>query len=60
MRTITVMIYSDRTTTQFEDNGSLRIKGVGIIFHGGTNESVEMTSGVVTGLNISAIGFTTE
>lgn len=43
-----------------EDNGLLRIKGVGIIFHGGTNESVEMTSGIVTGLNISAIGFTTE
>lgn len=28
--------------------------------NGGTNESVEMTSGIVTGLNISAIGFTTE
>ena len=43
-----------------EDNGSPRIKFVDIIFHGGTNESVEMTFGIVTGLNISSIGFTTE
>lgn len=43
-----------------ESNDGILIKGMGLIFHGGTNESVEITDGKVTKMHVDAIGIAKE
>lgn len=39
-----------------EDENGMHIKGIGLIFHGGTAESVEINDCKVTSFNITGIG----
>ena len=39
-----------------EDENGMNIIGVGLIWHGGTEESVEMVDGKVTSFHVSGIG----
>lgn len=39
-----------------EDENGMHITGIGLIWHGGTEESVEMIDGKVTGFHVSGIG----
>lgn len=39
-----------------EDEDGMNIIGVGLIWHGGTEESVEMVDGKVTSFHVSGIG----
>lgn len=43
-----------------ESGDDIIIKGIGLIFHGGTNESVEITDGRVTKMDIMAVGIAKE
>ena len=43
-----------------ESEDGILIKGVGLIFHGGTNESVEITNGKVTKMDATAVGIAKE
>ena len=43
-----------------ENHNDIFIKGIGLIFHGGTNESVEITDGRVTKMDITAVGIAKE
>lgn len=40
-----------------EDKDGIYITGVGLVWHGGTEESVEMVDGKVTSFHVSGIGF---
>ena len=39
-----------------EDKDGIYITGVGLVWHGGTEESVEMVDGKVTSFHVSGIG----
>lgn len=39
-----------------EDENGMYITGVGLVWHGGTEESVEMVEGKVTSFHVSGIG----
>lgn len=39
-----------------EDKNGMYITGVGLVWHGGTEESVEMVDGKVTSIHVSGIG----
>lgn len=39
-----------------EDENGMYITGVGLVWHGGTEESVEMVDGKVTSFHVSGIG----
>lgn len=39
-----------------EDKNGMYITGVGLVWHGGTEESVEMVDGKVTSFHVSGIG----
>ena len=43
-----------------EDENGMHIAGVGIIWHGGTDESVEIKDGKVTSLKVNGIGIAKE
>lgn len=43
-----------------EDENGMYITGVGLIWHGGTEESVEMIDGKVTSLHVNGIGIAKE
>lgn len=43
-----------------ESGDDIIIKGIGLIFHGGTNESVEIIDGRVTKMDITAVGIAKE
>lgn len=43
-----------------EDENSMYITGVGIIWHGGTKESVEIVDGKVTSFHVNCIGIAKE
>ena len=43
-----------------EDENGMRIAGVGLICHGGTDESVEIKDGKVTSLKVNGIGIAKE
>ena len=43
-----------------EDKNGMYITGVGLVWHGGTEESVEMIDGKVTSFHISGIGIAKE
>lgn len=43
-----------------EDENGMYITGVGLIWHGGTEESVEMVDGKVTSFHVSGIGIAKE
>lgn len=40
-----------------EDENGMYITGVGLVWHGGTEEGVEMVDGKVTSFHVSGIGF---
>lgn len=43
-----------------EDKDGIYITGVGLVWHGGTEESVEMVDGKVTSFHVSGIGIAKE
>lgn len=43
-----------------EDENGMHITGVGFIWHGGTEESVEIKDGKVTGFKVNGIGIAKE
>lgn len=43
-----------------EDKNGMHIAGVGLIWHGGTDESVEIKDGKVTSLKVNGIGIAKE
>lgn len=43
-----------------EDKNGMYITGVGLVWHGGTEESVEMVDGKVTSFHVSGIGIAKE
>lgn len=43
-----------------EDKNGMHITGVGLVWHGGTEESVEMIDGKVTSFHVSGIGIAKE
>ena len=43
-----------------EDENSIHVKGVGVIWHGGTEENVSIEENKVTSFNVTGIGFAKE
>lgn len=43
-----------------ENKNGMYITGVGLVWHGGTEESVEMVDGKVTSFHVSGVGITKE
>ena len=43
-----------------ENENNFFVKGIGLVFYGGTGESVDIEDGKVTQMNITAIGFDRE
>lgn len=43
-----------------DDETGMHIKGIGIIWHGGTNELVTLKNNVVDSISVTEIGFTTD
>lgn len=43
-----------------EDENGMHIKGVGVIWHGGTEENVGIENNKVTSFNVTGIGFAKE
>lgn len=43
-----------------EDENGMHIKGIGIIWHGGTEETVGIENNKVTSFNVTGIGFAKE
>lgn len=43
-----------------EDENGMYITGIGLVWHGGTEESVEMVDGKVTSFHVSGVGIAKE